>query len=229
MAEQEQRTSTEQSTSDEQTLEQVYQKFNVEETANQFQQEPVRQQPQQDSHQNQQQPLGGEIPDPVLDQSGFKSWLATQNRELKQTLGALQSTQQQLAVSEYRRREESDIKSAVQTVKERIGTDVDDDFVEISLGVKARRDPKFAAVYAQRHKNPAAWRAALGAVANELKGKTQFRQDSQLTENVRAARQSTQTSLTSKETSSDNPMDKRLSEAKSQREFEQIWSEMQRT
>jgi len=232
MAEQQQTTSTEQGSSTEQTetLEQVYDKYHVEETASEFTQAPVQRQEQAQPRQDTSQPnLGADIPDPVLDQGGFKSWLAQQNSQVRQTLSELRSTQQQLAVGEMRRREESDIKNAVQTVKEKIGGDVDDDFVEISLGMKARRDPKFAAVYAQRHKNPAAWRAALGAVSNEIKSKHQFRQDSQLTENVRAARHSTQTSLTSRESSADNPMEKALSEAKSPQEFDRLWSDMQRT
>ena len=61
--------------------------------------------------------------------------------------------------------------------------------MEIALGLKARRDPKFMSIYQNRHKNPAAWNAALGAVAGEIKSKVQFRQDSQLTENVIAAKE----------------------------------------
>ena len=217
-------TSTEQTT--EQTLEQVYKTFNVEETASQFHQEPVQRQEQAPARQETASPnLGAEIPDPVLDQAGFKSWLATQNTDLRKTLGELRQTQQRLAVGEMRRQEESDIKVAVQTVKEKIGGDIDDDFVEISLGMKARRDPRFASIYAQRHKNPAAWRAALGAVSNEIKGSHQFRQDHQLTENVRAARQSTQTSLTAKGQGNENPTEKALAGAKTQQEFDRIWSQ----
>lgn len=234
MAEQEQSTSTEQGTSTEQTgeqtLEQVYKEFNVEETASQFQHEPARRQEQEPArHETAQPGLGAEIPDPLLDQAGFKAFLATQNSQVRQTLSELRATQQQLAVGEMRRREESDIKQAVQTVKEKIGGDVDDDFVEVSLGLKARRDARFAQVYANRHKNPAAWKAALNAVSNDIKRTHQFRQDSQLTENVRAARQSTQTSLTSKESSSGNPLNDRLAGAKTQREFEQAWADIQRT
>lgn len=226
MAEQEQSASTEQQTSTEQTetLEQVYDKYHVEETASTFEHQPQRQEQAPQRQETAAPALGSEIPDPVLDQAGFKSWLSTQNTDLRKTLGALQQTQRQIAVAELRRQEESDIRSAVATVKEKAGADLDDEYVEIALGLKARKDQRFAQVYANRHKNPAAWRAALSAVSGEIKAKTQFRQDSQLTENVRAARQSTQTSLTT----SDQPqggLDDQLKGAKTQAEFDRLWAQ----
>lgn len=227
MAEQEQSVSQEPQTStdtSEPTLEQVYKQFNVEETASEFRQEPIQRQepviPQQTATPN----LGSEIPDAVLDQAGFKSWLAAQSADTRKALGELRQTQQRIAVAEMRRQEESDIKGAVSTVKELVGGELDDDFVEIALGQKARKDPRFARIWSDRHKNPAALKAALRAVGNEFKGKYQFRQDSQLTENVRAARQSTQTTQTTQADTSDNPVDKALAGAKTQKEFENIWA-----
>jgi hypothetical protein len=225
MQEQTQSTSTEQGTSTEQapeqTLEQVYKQFNVEETANQFQ--PQSPQPSQPAAP--QQPMATEIPDPILDPQGFKSWSATQAKTTQEALSKLQQTQQQIYIAEMQRREEADIKSAVAKVKEKVG-DIDDDFVEIALGQKARKDPKFMAIYQNRHKNPSAWNAALGAVASEFKGKYQYRTDPQLTENLRAAKQS-QGSLTTKDTGSANPIEERLGSAKTQAEFDRMWREMQ--
>ena len=203
--------------STEQTLEQVYTQYHVEDAASDF--NPQRQEVQKATAEPS---LGAEIPDPVLDGAAFKSYLARQDSTVKQTLAGLTQFQQHLYVQEQRRREEADIKSAVQTVKEKIG-DIDDDFVEIALGQKARKDSKFLSIYQNRSKNPGAWKAALGAVASEFKGKYQFRQDSQLTENVRAAKESIKTSLTAKESASDNPLEKQLSDAKSPAEFERIW------
>lgn len=228
----EQSVSSEQQTSGgqtaEPTLDDVYKQFNVEETANTFQQQPVQQQVTQQPQQSSAPALtGSEIPDPILDQNGFRSWLATQNTDLRKTLGELRTTQQQIVLAEMRRREESDIQSAVRTVKSKFG-EIDDDAVEIALGVKARKDPRFMSIYQNRYRKPEAWNAALNAVANELKGRYTFRQDSQLTENVRAAKQSTQSSLTTKDQANQNPLEDRLSKAQSQREFDQVWSEMQR-
>lgn len=206
--------------STEPTLQDVYQKYSVEEAASEF--KPQFQQQQTQQQQQNTAPLGTEIPDPVLDQAGFKAYLAKQDSTVKQTLAGLTQFQQQLYLAEQKRTEEADIKSAVAVVKGKIG-DIDEDFVEIALGQKARKDPKFLAIYQNRRKNPAAWNAALGAVASEFKGKYQFRQDSQLTENVRAAKQSTQTSLTSKDNASTNSIEGRLNSAKSQGEFDREW------
>ena len=171
--------------------------------------------------------MGAEIPDPVLDQAGFRSYLAKQNTDYSRALSQLTQTQQQLHVAELRRREEADIKSAVSQVREKVGSDMDEDFIEIALGQKARKDPKFHSIYMNRDKNPAAWRAALGAVGNEMKSKYQFRADPQLTENVRAAKQSTQSSLTSRDADNTNPIEKRLTSAKTQADFDSEWRRLQ--
>lgn len=219
--EQEQSVSTEQPTSTEPTLEQVYSEFKVDDVAQSFQpQVQQAQQPRQEppSHFD-------SIPDPVLDSQGFKTWQATQTKEIRQALSGLQAHQQALAVAEIRRQEESDIKTAVAAVKEKVGGDIDDDFIEIALGQKARKDAKFNTIWQNRHKNPQAFRAALNAVGNEFKSKFQYRQDPQLTENARAAKQSTQSSLTTKEDTSQNPLEARLAAAKDPREFERIWQQ----
>lgn len=214
--EQEQATSTEQTPSAEPTLDQVYQEYKVDDVVQQFQapvSQPVQQQPVQQA-----QPS---VPDPVLDPNGFKSYIARMEATPNLSRVALQEVtnlKQMLARSQ----EEADIKTAVSKVKEKLG-DVDDDFIEIALGQKARKDQKFAALYANRHRNPQAWNAALNAVGNELKGKFSFRADSQLTENVRAAKQSTQSSLTKGDDGSGSPDEKRFS-GKSGRDFDREWA-----
>ena len=222
MSEEQQSVSGEQQTSNDQTLEQVYQKFNVEQESQNFNPQPAHTQ-QVTQTQQATSPIGAEIPDPVLDPNGYKSWQANQNSEIRKGLSQLSQVQQQLAVTEVKRREEADIQRAVSKIQEKV--DLDPDFIEIALGQKARKDGRFQAVYQNRHKNPAAWDAALGAMANEMKGKYSFRADSQLTENVRAAKQSTQSSsLTAKNSGeAKNPIEDRLSNAKSAREFDAEW------
>lgn len=219
MSDQEQTVSTEQPTSTEPTLEQVYTEFKVDDVAQSFQPQPQIQQRQETPT------LAESIPDPVLDSQGFKTWQASQSKEFRETLSTLKAHQQAMAINEMRRQEESDIKSAVQTVKEKMGGDLDDDFVEIALAQKARKDSKFNAIWQNRHRNPAALRAALNAVGSEFKGKYQFRADPQLTENARAAKQSTQSSQTTKEDTSQNPLERRLNDAKSPAEFDRLWQQ----
>lgn len=215
--EEQQAPSQEQTPSTEPTLDDVYKEFKVDDVAQSFQ-PPPQQAPQQPAPQA--QPA---IPDPVLDPNGFKAYVARLEATPHLSRMALAEVAQ-LKQFISRTQEEADIKSAVSLVKEKVGGEVDDDMIEIALGQKARKDQKFAALYAQRHTNPRAWKAALGAVGNELKGKFQFRTDPQLTENTRAAKQST-ASLTTKDDSSANPLDKRL-EGKTGRDFEREWDRL---
>ena len=230
MSDQEQETSQEQSSSpSEPTLEQVYQQFSVEDTASQFKAAPQQPQyqPQYQPQQPAQQPTGDTIPDPVLDPNGFKSWQSQQNSALRQAVTQAQGTAQSVAAYLSQQKEQADIKNAVSAVKSKVGdTSIDDDFIEIALGVKARKDPRFLQVYNARDKNPQAWNAALAAVAGELKGKVSMKVDPQLTENVRAAKASTQSSLTTKDQGSDNPYEKFLNDANDPRDFANRWDRL---
>jgi hypothetical protein len=216
----EQQTVSDEQQSSDKTLDQVYKEFNVEETASSFNPAPQAQPAAP------QQPTGAEIPDPILDQNGFKSYIAKVTTEHSQALSQLTAAQRQIIAGEMRRREEADIKSAVAQVREKVGSDMDDDFIEIALGQKARKDPRFLSIFQNREKNPAAWRAALGAVGNEMKSKSQFKTDPQLTENVRAAKQSTQSSLTSNRSDNTNPIEQRFENATTQAEFDRLWSQL---
>jgi hypothetical protein len=187
----EQTVSTEQPTSTETpSLDDVYKTFNVESEAQSFQ--PQREQRQ--AAPVQQNPVS--VPDPVLDPNGYKSWASQQHEFTKQALSKLHGELTQFRVERLKQREEADIKTAVQTFKQVAGEDVDEDIAEVALGQKARKDPRFLAVYQNREKNPAAWNAAVKAYANEFKGKHSFKVDPQLAENQRAAKQSTQGSQT---------------------------------
>lgn len=209
-----------QQTSDDVTLDQVYEKFNVEEAASDF--SPQVQQPAQKTVQAPQPQIGAEIPDPVLDPAGFKAY----HSKFDAALQTLTQTQQQLVAERMRSREEADIKQAVSVVREKVGGEVDEDFIEIALGQKARKDAKFLSIYNNRAKNPAAWKAALGAVGNELKTKYQFRTDPQIAENVRAAKQSTQSTLTKRGDDSANPLESKLAGVKSEVEFAREWERL---
>lgn len=221
MTEEVQQTSNEPSVSpSEPTLEDVYQTYKVEDAASQFQAQP-NPQPQPQSR-----PLDeATIPDPVLDSQGFKNWQAQQTGQLRQAV--LEARGQSEAVARYlsQQKEEADIQKAIGTVKSKV-PDLDDDAIEIALGIKARKDQRFMQIYKNRDKNPQAWNAALGAVGNELKSKFQMRTDPQLTENVRAAKASTQTSLTTNQQDSGNPLEKFLNDSKDSRDFESRWNKL---
>jgi hypothetical protein len=206
----------ESSTTTPETLDSVYTKYNVEAEANTFN-------PQREPQTVTPQPAKVEtaVPDPVLDQEGFKKWAGGQNQFLQTSLQSLQGELTQLRVERMKAREEADIKSAVSTFKSVTGEDVDDDIAEVALGQKARKDPKFLAVYQNRGKNPQAWNAAVRAYANEFKSKTSFKIDPQIAENQRAAKQSIQGSQ-SRSSEPPSGVEAQLA-SKTGKEFERAW------
>ena len=214
----EQTSSQEQSSSEQsQTLDQVYQQFNVEAEAQSF--HPQKEQVQQQAAPVQQNPA---VPDPVLDPSGYKAWSSQQSQFVQQALSQIQGKLSQFERERLVQREEADIKSAVQQFKTVVG-DVDEDIAEVALGQKARKDPKFLTVYQNRSKNPQAWNAAVKAYANEFKGKNQFKVDPQIAENQRAAKQSIQGSQTTQQKEEPSGDDARF-KGKGGSAFTQEWS-----
>lgn len=222
----EQQTTSEQQSSSEQTqqqssspsLDDVYKQFNVEEAASSF--NPQREQKQEQSQrQTQQTPVA--VPDPVLDPNGYKTWAGNQHQLLQDALSKVEGQLNSMTVERIRQREEADIKSAVQQFQSVAGEDVDPDLAEIALGHRARKDPKFLAVWQNRGKNPAAFKAAVSALASEFKSKNMMKVDPQIAENQRAAKNSigSQTKSRADEPAGD---DKRFVN-KSGREFEQEW------
>ena len=225
MAEQEQsqsqtpETSTTQQTQTEapQSLDQVYKQYNVEAEAQSFQPQPQPQQVQQ----QQVQRTDVAVPDPVLDAEGFKKWSGQQSQTLQTALHSVQGELTGMRVERLRAREEADIKSAVQRFKSVAGEDIDEDMAEVVLGQRARKDPKFLSVYQNRSKNPVAWNAAVAALANEFKTKTQFKIDPKIAEDQRAAKQSigSQTRQAQDETTGDEAQFK----GKTGAEFTRAW------
>lgn len=171
----------EQSQEQPQTIDDIATKFNVTETAQQFnaqpQQQPAPVQPRQVN-----------IPDPALDVEGFKNWasqvdLSTQ--DVRQTLHSINERLSKADQERVRNQEEADLKAAVSVLKD--GVDgVDDETVEVYLGVKARKDPKLMTIWNQRSQKPEAWKAALNVLKQDMGKKFSVKSDPQLAENQRA-------------------------------------------
>jgi hypothetical protein len=181
------------------TLDDVYSKYNVESTAQEFsaaptqpQTQPTPPQPVQDQHVS--------IPDPTLDPNGYKSWATDQQRNgtaLRQALQQVAGKLTNMERAAARQAEEADIKRAVEQVNEHLGdSKLDADVVEISLGAEARRDPRFMALWNSRHKNPKAFGEGVKAFANKLGKKFSMRTDPQIAENQRALKEATSTKAT---------------------------------
>jgi len=207
------------------TLDQVYKAFNVEESAAQFRPQVQAPQQPQPPQQSQAQPQGEVVPDPVMDPAGYKAWASRNSEATQNALRAISGQLAGFAQQQARVQEENDIRAAVTAVKN-AGFEAEDDFIEIALGQKVRKDPKFLAVYQNRSKNPQAWGRALAAFSNEAKGKYAFKTDETLAANVRAAKASTNTTQAAQASENKNSLDKFLEESKDPREFEARWRQI---
>lgn len=197
------------------SLDEVYKEYGIEDQAAQFQQ--ARQQPQQTQPRQETAPVS--IPDPTLDPQGYRQYETQRlqdSQSLRQTLTQVAGQLTQMQVQAAQAREEADIRKAVSVLKEKV-QGVDDDMLEIALGHKARKDPKFMSLWQQRQQKPEAWNKALQAVAGELGSKFSVRQDPQLTENTRAMKAAAQAASSTRNGKSEDewPSD--------QREFQKKW------
>jgi hypothetical protein len=198
----------------EQTLEDVYSKFNVEEAAQEFTAKPVVEKPVV-----REAPV---VPDPALDVDGFRKWagnIAVHDNEIRQTLHSINERLSQAEQERIRGQEEADLKAAVTKVKEKV--DLEDDFLEVALAHRAKRDPKFMNLWTNRSKKPEAWNAALEVVANDIGKKFSARQDPQLAENQRAMKVSRDQMATTQKTDANEKWSK-LDAG----EFQQEWNKL---
>lgn len=120
---------------------------------------------------------------------------------------------------------EADIRSAVTKVTSEVDG-LDPVMAEVYLEKRAREEPGFQSIWNNRDKNPGAYNKALGAIANELKGRFDFKADPQLAENHRAANQSQQQSETTQAPQYNNTSEERLANAKSPAEWASEWAKV---
>ena len=204
-------------------LESVYKRFNVEAEANSFQARPVQREQQQAPRVEQEEVS---IPDPTLQPDQYKAYELKKARELSSSKQALQQLDGKLngiLRATVKAQEEADIRGAVSDINDHLGDrKLDPDEVEIRLGTKARKDPRFMSIWQNRNQNPAALKAALKAIASEIGKKTEYRLDPQIAENQRALKEATSTKAT---TAPEETLDAKLgklSPAKFQRAMAQI-------
>ena len=193
------------------SLDDVYKQFNVQEAAESFTATP------QPAPQPQQQ----HIPDPALDIEGFKGWakqVQSADQEIKQTLTSVNQRLSQYEQERQRTREEADLQKAVGVLKEKV-PGADDEFLEIALAHKARKDPKLLSIWENRAKNPQALEAALKAVGNEFANKFSLKADPQLIENTRAMKASRDQKATTQAPSPDEKW-------QNHETFEREWSKL---
>lgn len=155
-------------------LEEVYNEYNIEETANEFQQRtrPTATQPQAPTN-----------------QPNEYYYREEDNSEIMRTLNTVQTQLTALHQQRERERIEQDIGEAVKYVSGKV-EGVKPSIVDVMLNAEAQDDPRFLRLWENRQKNPVAWKKGLDAMAKKIQDQFVVKQDPQLTENQRAARQS---------------------------------------
>lgn len=191
-------TQTAEAPKQESSLEDVYKTFKVDEMANEFQAKPTKQEARQESQAQREEAIS--VPDPVLDSAGYKAFMERTFRDSVNTKQALHKLESQLKERDraaFQEREEADIRKAVSKVNGHLGdAKLPDDFVEVALGVEAKKDPRFLTIWSNREKNPQAFDAAVKAFAGKLGKAYALRADPQIAENQRALREATSTKAT---------------------------------
>ena len=180
-------------------LDKVYADYGIEADAQQFHPATQSSQPAA-APAPQPAPAAPHVPDPFSPefaayQASLSQGMTALSQAMHQTRGELTSLQRQAS----QERVEADIRRAVGAIAEKSG--LDPEIAEVALEAKARRDPRFLAIWNNRAKNPKAFEAALDAVSGEFKERFSVKQDPQLLENQRAVATSRQSMATTQRTS----------------------------
>lgn len=177
------------------TLENIAKEIPVDEQVTQFTARPAQQPFQQPFQQPSYQPPQPYIPDPVTDQEGYKRFISEQMNQTQSVASVLNELKSELTSfknSQEKTRIDQDVSRAVEVVNTKLK--VDPFLAEAMLDMTYKRDSAFQKIWDNRHKNPDALNRALNVVAEKLVPLVNLRQDPQLAENVRAAKQSQSTS-----------------------------------
>lgn len=213
------------------SLEQIASEFSVDDHATAFNATPTvspAPSPTQSFVQPFQQQQAPSIPDPIVDQEGYRRYMQQQQAVQVQAISSLQTLEHRLAAYERSQQEakvSADIESAVAKVNDKLKTDPL--MAELALEKLYRTDKDFKRIWDNRAKNPQAFDKALGVVAQKLAPHFAVRQDPQLTENQRAAKLS-QHSMASTAKQSFDPKHKGLYDPDNQAEFDNAWEAFKR-
>ena len=172
----------------------IAKEFNVEEQANQFTARPA-QAPQPPVPQA---PI--HVPDPVVDQEGYRAYVNQQAQQSQRLEGTLRELDTRLKTWEQtiqQQKVEADVDAAVKIVNQKLK--VDPLLAEIALEKMYRSDKNFKHIWDNRDRNRPAFEKALNVAADKLSPMFSVRQDPQLAENVRSAKSSQQTMATTKQ------------------------------
>jgi len=164
-------------------------------------------------------------PDPISSPDQWNQYQANllmQNQQLTGNLRELSQQVESIKQQAQQAKLDSEVNKAVSKVNEKLK--IDPVYAEIALEKRYRDDPIFKRIWDNRSINPKALDEALGVITNELQGVFSVRQDPQLAENVRAAKQSQKTSSTTTAPSSEEEAAMKLGPV----EFDRWWNQRKR-
>lgn len=202
------------------TLADVAKKYNVDQQVQTFTAQPQQPQPSQPSFQPTYTP-----PDPVTSPDQWNQYQANllmQNQQLSGNLRELTQTVQAIRQETTQQKLDAEVNKAVSKVNDKLK--IDPTYVEIALEKRYRDDPIFKRIWDNRQMNPKALEEALDVLTNEYQGVFAVRQDPQLTENLRAAKQSQKTTSTTIKPSSEEEAALKMNDG----EFDRWWSQRKR-
>lgn len=206
-----------------QTLADVAKKYNVDQQVSNFTAQP--QQPQQTYQPTYPAQPPFTAPDPVTspDQwNQYQNSILMQNQSLQGNLRELTNTVESIRKEATQARLDTEVNKAVSRVNDKLK--VDPLYAEIALEKRYRDDPIFKRIWDNRQVNPKALEEALDVVTNELQGVFSVRQDPQLTENLRAAKQSQKTMSTTGKPSSEGEEALKMGDG----DFDRWWNQKKR-
>lgn len=203
-----------------QTLADVAKKYNVDQQVQNFTAQP--QQPQSQPAPSYPAAPPFTPPDPVTSPEQWNQYQANilmQNQNLQGNLRELTQTVQAIRQEATQAKLDAEVNKAVAKVNDKLK--IDPLYAEIALEKRYRDDPIFKRIWDNRNINPKALEEALDVVSNELQGVFAVRQDPQLTENLRAAKQSQRTMSTTAKQPSDAEAALNMNNA----DFDRWWNE----
>jgi len=161
----------------EQTLDDVYNEFNVEP-----QPTPAPSVNEQSSPQI--------MPDPITDLEGFSKYQVERNSKLEQQINDLSNQFQQTNNQALKAQEEQDLQKIITDLSPKM-EGVNPKMIKYALADKYNSDPKFASLWDGRTQNPSALNKALAAITPDLQKEFSIKVDSQVEADQRALDQAT--------------------------------------
>lgn len=199
----------------------IVKRYNIEETAQEFRQQPNEH--QQQSRNDRTEPNISSVPD-VFDTEAMRSYLAQQaagNSALQSHVQTLSATLTAMQMERINAQLDRDIKEAVTVVDEIAGTGKPK-VIEAYLDGKVREDARLKAIWDNRGRNPKALQEALKVIGKEIATEFSVKTDPKLVEAQRARKAAQSSQATTREVSQDENIEAQIQQVG----FDRFWESL---